>query len=85
MLSYRDPGKVLLTRGSTLVDEPYAPESIQFVNSNGINHLRIGIIAHKEAKRVNSLENVAKVIEVLEDQSQHPVLIHCNKGKVSSA
>ena len=71
-----------LTRRSTLVEEPYAPESIQFVNSTGINHLRIPIMAHKDAKRVNSLVTVARVIEVLRDHSQHPVLVHCNKGKV---
>lgn len=65
----------------TLVDEPYAPESLQFVEANHINHLRIPIVAHKAADRVNSLAEVARVMQVLMDPSQHPVLVHCNKGK----
>ena len=52
------------------------------MEANHINHLRIPIIAHKAADRVNSLAEVARVMSVLRDPSQHPVLVHCNKGKV---
>ncbi|KAL8793342.1 MAG: hypothetical protein Q9195_004020 [Heterodermia aff. obscurata] len=65
----------------TMVDEPYSPESTNFVKTNGIVHLRIPIKAHKSFERINPLDKIAEVQLVLKDTSRHPVLIHCNKGK----
>ena len=66
-----------------MVDEPYSPESTNYVNANRIAHLRIPIKAHKSYDRINALDKIAEVQLVLKDTSRHPVLIHCNKGKVS--
>ena len=66
-----------------MVDEPYSPESLNYLRSNGIAHLRIPIKAHKSFDRINALDKIAEVQLVLKDTSRHPVLIHCNKGKVS--
>lgn len=71
-----------LTRLRTLVPEEYPPENVIFMRENGIRHFQVPIPPHKEASVVIPPERIAEALNILLDPSQHPVLIHCNKGKV---
>lgn len=48
----------------------------------GIQHFQIPIPAHKRETDSIPPESIAKVLRLLMDRSYHPILIHCNKGKV---
>lgn len=67
----------------TLVPEAYSPQHQDFVNENGINHFRIRIQPNKDPFVVISQCDMASALGVILDRSNHPLLIHCNKGKVS--
>ena len=54
------------------------------MKEEGIRHLRIPVPAHKSTNVVIPVEVIGAVLGVLEDPRNHPVLVHCNKGKVSS-
>lgn len=73
-----------LTRDRTLVDEEWTPEYEQFVKDNGITSHIIPIIANKDPQVYTSPNTVMDVLEILLNRENHPVLVHCNKGKVSS-
>lgn len=47
-----------------------------------IQHSQIPIPAHKRETDSIPLRSIAKVLELLMDRSYHPILVHCNKGKV---
>jgi len=66
-----------------LVDEPYPRENKEFVLDNGINHVQIPIPANKNPSDVIPPHLMAGALELLLDKQYHPLLIHCNKGKVS--
>ncbi|KAL8877673.1 MAG: hypothetical protein Q9198_004353 [Flavoplaca austrocitrina] len=68
----------------TLVPQEYPAENVLFMKENGINHFQIPIPAHKNESITIPLENVANALDILHDTEKHPVLVHCNKGKVSS-
>ncbi|MCJ1467823.1 hypothetical protein MMC07_006448 [Pseudocyphellaria aurata] len=65
----------------TLVPEEYPLPNRQFMKLNGIRHFQVPIPAHKDASVVIPLQSIAEAVKILLDPSQHPVLIHCNKGK----
>lgn len=65
----------------TLVPEEYPLENVRFMNENGIRHFQVPIPAHKDASVIIPLQSIAEALKILLDPSQHPVLIHCNKGK----
>jgi tyrosine-protein phosphatase SIW14 len=70
---------------STLVEEPYEQSHENFVKDGGITHHRIAFIANKNPS-VRTPETVVNhIMEILLNKNNHPVLIHCNKGKVSTA
>ncbi|KAL8866773.1 MAG: hypothetical protein Q9174_006093 [Haloplaca sp. 1 TL-2023] len=65
----------------TLVPQEYPAENVAFMKESGIQHLQIPIPAHKtDAVRI-PLQNIANALDVLRNPANHPVLIHCNKGK----
>ncbi|KKK14686.1 hypothetical protein AOCH_000800 [Aspergillus ochraceoroseus] len=65
----------------TLVEEPYTQSHEEFLKANGILHHRIVILANKDPA-VKTPECVMnRVLEILLNKSNHPILIHCNKGK----
>ncbi|KAF2709281.1 hypothetical protein K504DRAFT_379312 [Pleomassaria siparia CBS 279.74] len=64
----------------TLVDVPVSPEYAKFIEENGIQHFRVHIQANKGAVKVQACQ-MAKAIRIVLDRSNHPLLIHCNKGK----
>ncbi|KAI9371553.1 tyrosine phosphatase family-domain-containing protein [Aspergillus egyptiacus] len=65
----------------TLVEEPYTQSHMAFLKENAITHHRIAFIANKDPA-VKTPENVLHhILKIILDKSNHPVLIHCNKGK----
>lgn len=67
----------------TLVPEEYSPQHNEFVAENRIRHFRIRIQPNKDPFVVISQCDMATALGVILDRSNHPLLIHCNKGKVS--
>lgn len=64
----------------TLVPEPIAPEYQSFMDSAGVQHFRVHIRANKGEVRVDSCE-MQRALRLLMDRTNHPMMIHCNKGK----
>ncbi|KAL4809049.1 tyrosine phosphatase family-domain-containing protein [Aspergillus unguis] len=65
----------------TLVEEPYTQSHTDFLEDNAIKHYRIPFIANKDPT-IKTPECVLNVIlRLMLNTSNHPMLIHCNKGK----
>ena len=64
----------------TLVPEPLTPEFQNFMKEAGIQHFHAHIRANKGEVRVESCE-MARALRLIMDRSNHPILVHCNKGK----
>jgi tyrosine-protein phosphatase SIW14 len=64
----------------TLVPEPISPEYQTFMKEAGIQHFQVHIKANKGEVRVESCE-MSRALRLILDRSNHPVLVHCNKGK----
>lgn len=65
----------------TLVPEEYPAQNVVFMKENGIQHIQIAIPAHKNESVTIPLESIANALDILRNPEQHPVLVHCNKGK----
>ncbi|RMJ26024.1 Tyrosine phosphatase [Aspergillus sp. HF37] len=65
----------------TLVDEPFSPAHEQFLHDNNIIHHRIIVLAHKDPATRTPDAIINKILQILLDPRNHPVLVHCNKGK----
>ncbi|PYI17719.1 tyrosine phosphatase [Aspergillus violaceofuscus CBS 115571] len=65
----------------TLVDEPYTPEHMSFLKEIGIVHIRILVEPNKDPAVKSPDYVICQVLEVLLNKANHPVLVHCNKGK----
>jgi protein tyrosine phosphatase (PTP) superfamily phosphohydrolase (DUF442 family) len=68
---------------STLVEEPFPSSHSSFLKENGIKHYCIPFIANKDASVKTSDCVVNTILRIMLDKANHPMLIHCNKGKVS--
>lgn len=68
---------------STLVEEPYTACHVKFLNDNGIAHVRRILPANKVPEITMSDADLDYVLGILLNKANHPVLVHCNKGKVS--
>ncbi|KAF2004806.1 protein-tyrosine phosphatase, partial [Amniculicola lignicola CBS 123094] len=64
----------------TLVPEECAPHYVKFMSESGINHVQVHIPANKGEVRIQ-ISEMQKALKVVTDQSNWPILIHCNKGK----
>lgn len=64
----------------TLVSGPYRPDYEQFLSNQGIRHICITLPANKEVVCMKDSEMKA-VLEIGTNKENHPLLIHCNKGK----
>lgn len=64
----------------TLVPEPIAPEYQAFMDEAGIQHFQVHIRANKGEVRVDSCE-MQRALRLLMDRTNHPIMVHCNKGK----
>ncbi|OAY35063.1 tyrosine-protein phosphatase DSP1 [Manihot esculenta] len=61
--------------------EPYPEQNNDFLNANGIRLFQFGIEGYKEPF-VNIPEDVIReALKVVLDVRNHPVLIHCKRGK----
>ena len=65
----------------TLVSEQYSNDYLDFINSQGICHYQIMIPPNKEAFAAIPLESMTKALSLISDTQNHPILVHCNKGK----
>jgi Tyrosine phosphatase family len=65
----------------TLVPEKYPQPNIEFMAQNGIRHFQVHIPANKGTVCVPQCQ-MTEALGILLDRSNHPLLIHCNKGKV---
>lgn len=65
----------------TLVSEEYSNEYLTFIGAEGITHIQIMIPPNKEAFDAIPLESMTKALSLVSDTRNHPILVHCNKGK----
>ncbi|KAL4921219.1 tyrosine phosphatase family-domain-containing protein [Aspergillus aurantiobrunneus] len=65
----------------TLVDEPYSHSHMSFLKENGIKHYRVPVIANKDATVKTPECVVNSILRIMLNKSNHPILIHCNKGR----
>ncbi|KAL0863819.1 hypothetical protein Bca101_042937 [Brassica carinata] len=73
----------------SLCPEAYPENNMQFLKSNGIKLFQFGIKGYKcppglekEEPFVNIPDNkIREALKVLLDEKNHPLLIHCNRGK----
>ncbi|KAK1353638.1 Tyrosine-protein phosphatase domain-containing protein [Heracleum sosnowskyi] len=64
-----------------LCPEPYPEVNVEFLRSNGIRLFQFGVDGSKEPF-VNIPENtIREALKVVIDVRNHPLLIHCNRGK----
>lgn len=85
--SYPQPAhfdKLKLYRFRTIIT--FVPGEIPSANAafmaeHGIVHHHIHVVAHKEPGIFTATETVVAILKVVLDKRNHPILIHCNKGK----
>lgn len=65
----------------TLVPEELDLQYANFITTNGITHHVIPILANKDPERYTDNATVTRVLELMLDARNYPLLIHCNKGK----
>ncbi|GAB2274950.1 Tyrosine-protein phosphatase dsp1 [Dionaea muscipula] len=67
-----------------LCPEPYPEENKEFLKTNEIKLYQFGIEGYKEPFVNIPQETIREALKVLLDVRNHPVLIHCKRGKVST-
>ncbi|KEH28316.1 tyrosine specific protein phosphatase family protein [Medicago truncatula] len=65
-----------------LCPEPYPEANLEFLKSNGIKLYHFGIEGHKEPFVNIPEDTIREALKVLLDVRNHPVIIHCKRGKV---
>ena len=58
-------------------------ENQEFISHYGIKHFQVPIPAHKAPIDCIPLSSMMRALQILRDQENYPILVHCNKGKVS--
>jgi len=65
----------------TLVPEALPTEYVTFMKDSGIQHFQVHIKSNKDGQvRIESCE-MSRALRLVMDRTNHPILIHCNKGK----
>ncbi|XP_061373615.1 tyrosine-protein phosphatase DSP1-like isoform X2 [Gastrolobium bilobum] len=64
-----------------LCPEPYPEANMEFLKSNGISLYQFGIEGHKEPFVNIPEDTIREALKVLLDVRNHPVIIHCKRGK----
>ncbi|KAJ4975338.1 hypothetical protein NE237_000444 [Protea cynaroides] len=64
-----------------LCPEPYPDPNTEFLKSNGIRIFQFGIEGYKEPFANIPEDMVREALKVVLDVRNHPVLIHCKRGK----
>ncbi|TGZ80351.1 hypothetical protein EX30DRAFT_57587 [Ascodesmis nigricans] len=69
----------------TLVPEPYPEENVAFMKENGITHYQIGMPGNNKGNPLADPQvpddKISVALSIIFDRANHPILIHCNKGK----
>ncbi|KAI8800561.1 tyrosine phosphatase family-domain-containing protein [Cladochytrium replicatum] len=65
----------------TLILEEYPDQNQKFLDENGITLFQFGVPGNKEPFVDIPEDTICAALSVLLDRRNHPVLIHCNKGK----
>ncbi|ANB13089.1 putative tyrosine protein phosphatase SIW14 [Sugiyamaella lignohabitans] len=64
-----------------LIPEPYPEENLTFLQENGIQFFQVGMSGNKEPFVHVSHATITKALEIALNPANHPLLIHCNRGK----
>lgn len=64
-----------------LCPEPYPETNMEFLKSNGIKLYQFGIEGHKEPFVNIPDDTIREALKVVLDVRNHPVIIHCKRGK----
>lgn len=65
----------------TLILEDYPEPNLEFLDAEGIKFFQFGIPGNKEPFVQIPDERIVSALSVIFDVRNHPILIHCNKGK----
>ncbi|OZJ01672.1 hypothetical protein BZG36_05429 [Bifiguratus adelaidae] len=65
----------------TLILEEYPEQNMKFLQENGIQFFQFGIAGNKEPFVQIPEDKIIQALACLLDARNHPILIHCNKGK----
>lgn len=64
-----------------LCPEDYSPTNKEFLEQNGIKLLNVQMEGNKEPFKMIEPELVHQALAYITDTRNHPIYIHCNKGK----
>lgn len=65
----------------TLILEEYPETNSTFLDQNGITFFQFGIPGNKEPFVSIPADKITAALATILDRRNHPILIHCNKGK----
>ncbi|KAI9168382.1 tyrosine-protein phosphatase siw14 [Blastocladiella emersonii ATCC 22665] len=65
----------------TLILEEYPEQNVKFLEENGITLFQFGVAGNKEPFVDIPEDKIVAALACLMDKRNHPILIHCNKGK----
>ncbi|KAF2166856.1 hypothetical protein M409DRAFT_54633 [Zasmidium cellare ATCC 36951] len=65
----------------SLVEEEMKPEVAKFIDVYSINHVCVPIKANKDGEVRTTLNSLCEAILYLMNPINHPVYVHCNRGK----
>ncbi|KAK7344109.1 hypothetical protein VNO77_13392 [Canavalia gladiata] len=64
-----------------LCPEPYSQQNLEFLRSHNIRLFQFGIEGKTDLSVSAVKDTILEAVKVLIDVRNHPVLIHCNRGK----
>lgn len=64
-----------------LIPEEYPRENVDFMESSGIKLFQVGMSGNKEPFANIPSKLLTKALEIAINPENHPILIHCNRGK----
>ncbi|CEG63236.1 hypothetical protein CU097_015597 [Rhizopus azygosporus] len=78
---YKFLEKLKLKSVLTLILEEYPEQNMKFLQEHNIKFLQFGIAGNKEPFVQIPEDKISAALAALLDKRNHPILIHCNKGK----
>ncbi|KAI8092289.1 tyrosine phosphatase family-domain-containing protein [Gilbertella persicaria] len=78
---YKFLEKLKLKSVLTLILEEYPEQNMKFLKEQNIQFLQFGIAGNKEPFVQIPEDKISAALAALLDKRNHPILIHCNKGK----
>jgi tyrosine-protein phosphatase SIW14 len=64
-----------------ICDKDYSQENLDFLNNQGIEIFHYRLVGNKEPFLVLDNVQISDALEKVLDPKNHPILVHCNKGK----